>query len=90
MIAGFDAAVTGLEVGSTRTQRVPPEQAYGALPILCKLIHWRSVNSSAHPFTSGLSRPTPRLFCGGCTVNTGDCHVMLSIGHLQASTIQRR
>jgi peptide-methionine (S)-S-oxide reductase len=29
VIAGFDAAVTGLEVGGTRTQRVPPEQAYG-------------------------------------------------------------
>jgi FKBP-type peptidyl-prolyl cis-trans isomerase len=29
VIAGFDAAVTGLEVGGTRTQRVPPEQGYG-------------------------------------------------------------
>ena len=45
VITGFDAAVTGLEVGGTRTQRVPPEQAYGVLLILHKLPHWRSVNS---------------------------------------------
>lgn len=29
VIPGFDAAVTGLEIGGTRTQRVPPEQGYG-------------------------------------------------------------
>ena len=60
MIAGFDAAVTGLEVGSMRTQRVPPEQAYGVLLVLHKLIHLMSVNSPAHPSTSGLSRPTAK------------------------------
>ena len=60
VIAGFDAAVTGLEVGGMRAQRVPPEQAYGVLLVLHKLIHWMSVNSPAHPSTSGLPRPTAK------------------------------
>lgn len=29
VIPGFDAGVTGLEVGGTRTQRVTPDQGYG-------------------------------------------------------------
>lgn len=45
VIAGFDAAVSGLEVGGTRTQQVPPEQGYGApcqkatLPPLDHVMH---------------------------------------------------
>ena len=38
VIPGFDAAVTGLQAGDTRTQRVPPEQGYGAF--FCPF--WRS------------------------------------------------
>lgn len=35
VIPGFDAAVTGLEVGGVRTQRVPPEQGYGQHSSFC-------------------------------------------------------
>jgi peptidylprolyl isomerase len=30
VIAGFDIAVEGMDVGETRTVRIPPEEAYGA------------------------------------------------------------
>jgi FKBP-type peptidyl-prolyl cis-trans isomerase len=90
VIAGFDAAVTGLEVGSTRTQRVPPEQAYGMLlgfaqpyPLEerhqpCALFHvW---HFTAHVWGSFVA----------ATINADDCRVMRSIGPLQASVTQRR